>query len=207
MRLYDYEGSANAYKIRLLLALLDATYERVPVEIFRGESRTPEFLAKNPAGRVPVVELDDGTVLPESNAILWRLAHETTFAPVGIREEAEVLRWMFFEQSEIEPNVGSVRFWILTGRAAARGDELARRLDTGRRALAAMNDYLAGRRFVVGERLTIADVALYAYSHLAADAGIELTPLTALCAWFTRVEAQPRYVPGPGPYSERAHIR
>ena len=207
MRLYDYEGSANAYKVRLLLALLATTCERVPVEIFRGESRTPNFLAKNPAGRVPVLEFDDGTVLPESNAILWRLAHGTPFAPSGIREEAEVLRWMFFEQSEIEPNVGSARFWLLTGRAASREDELGRRLETGRRALAAMNAHLAGCRFFVGERFTIADVALYAYSHLAADAGIDVAPLAALSAWFTRVEARPRYLPGPGPYSEAAHLR
>jgi glutathione S-transferase len=207
MRLYDYAGSANAYKVRLLLAQLALPYERVPVEIFRGESRTPEFLArKNPVGRVPVLEMDDGTCLPESNAILWHLARGTPFLPPDASDESQVLRWMFFEQSEVEPIVGSVRFWRLTGRARGRHDEMERRMETGRRSLQVMNDHLSSRAFFAGDRYSIADIALYAYTHRAEEGGFDLAPLGALRAWFSRVESQPRFVAGPEPYSAAAHM-
>src|SRR5690349_3956347 len=112
MRLYTYVGSGNGYKIELLLGLLGKKYERVEVSIFDGESRTAEFLRKNPAGRIPVLELDDGTCLPESNAILWHLARDTRFMPKTTLEQDRMLAWLTFEQSEIEPVIGSARFWI-----------------------------------------------------------------------------------------------
>src|SRR4051794_2542828 len=128
MRLYDYAGSANAYKVRLLLAQLGVACERVEVEIFPGESREPSFPAKNPAGQVPVLELDDGTCIAQSNAILWHLARGTALLPDDPRVQAKVLEWLFFEQSDVEPILGSARFWVLTGRDKGREPELARRL-------------------------------------------------------------------------------
>jgi glutathione S-transferase len=128
MRLYTYAGSGNGYKIELLLALLGKRYDRVEVPIFEGASRTPEFLKKNPAGRVPVLELDDGTCLPESNAILWHLARGSAFMPSDPLAQDRALAWLTFEQSEIEPVIGSARFWILTGRSRTRRDETERRV-------------------------------------------------------------------------------
>jgi glutathione S-transferase len=204
MRLYDYPGSGNAYKIRLLFAQLEIAYERVEVEIFRGESRTAEFLRKNPSGQVPAVELDDGRCLGQSNAILWYFAQGTALLPDEPFSRAQVLQWLFFEQSDIEPNVGSARFWILTGRARDREPELARRLDLARGALASMDQVLAARPYFVGERYSIADIALYAYAHRAPDAGLALGPNVR--AWVARVEGQPRFVSGPEPYSAAAKV-
>jgi glutathione S-transferase len=206
MKLYDYDGSANAYKVRLLLAQLQIPHESVAVEIFRGESRTPEFLDKNPAGQVPVIELDDGTCLAQSNAILWHLGRGSALLPDDPRAQSRVLEWLFFEQSDVEPIIGSARFWLLTGRAAGREPELARRQEIGRRSLQALEQYLASRRFLVADRYTIADIAVYAYTHVAEQAGLELAPLSALRRWLERVEQQPRYIPGPGPYSASAQV-
>jgi glutathione S-transferase len=206
MRLYDYAGSGNAYKVRLLLAQLDIPYERIPISIFTGESRTPRFLAKNPAGRVPVLELDDGRCLAESNAILWYLARGTSLLPEDPFEQSQVLQWLFFEQYEVEPVIGTARFWVLTGRAAARPAELQTRMEAGTRTLAEMNRHLASRDFFVAQKYTIADVALYAYTHVAAEAGFDLRPLPALRAWFERVAREPRFVPGPDAYDASAYV-
>jgi len=206
MRLYDYAGSANAYKVRLLLRQLGARYDLVPIEIFRGEGQTPEFLKKNPLGQVPVLELDDGRCIAQSNAILWHLARGTAFLPADPFAETEVLQWLFFEQYEVEPTLGSARYWLLTGRAPQRKDELPRRLEAGRRALGVMDRALEGRPFFVGGRYSIADVALYAYTHVAGDTGIDLASYRNLAAWFARVEEQPGFEPGPAPYSAAAHV-
>jgi len=204
MRLHTYAGSANGYKAELLLALLARRYERVEVSIFEGASRTPAFLAKNPAGRVPVLERDDGTCLPESNAILWSLARGTDFMPPTQIDEDRALAWLFFEQSEIEPVIGSARFWILTGRDRDRKDELARKLEWGARSLAILDGELAHRRWLVGDRLSVADLALYAYTHVAPEAGLALPPHVA--AWCDRIAALPGYVPGPAPYDPAARV-
>ncbi len=201
MRLFTYAGSANGYKAELLLALLGRRYERVEVSIFDGESRTPAFLAMNPAGRVPVLERDDGTYLPESNAIVWHLARGTAFAP---RDEDRALAWLFFEQSEIEPVIGSVRFWILTGRDRDRKDELARRLAWGESTLALLDRELASRAWLVGDRPSVADIAVYAYTHVAPDAGLALPPHVA--AWCARIAALPGYVAGPAPNDPKARV-
>jgi len=206
MRLYDYAGSANAYKVRLLLRQLDVPYELVPIDIFRGEGQTPDFVKKNPLGQIPVLELDDGRCVAQSNAILWHLARGTALLPADPFTESQVLEWLFFEQYEVEPTLGSARYWLLTGRATARQDELARRLETGRRALRVMDRALADRPFFVGDRYTIADIALYAYTHIAGDTGVDLAPHRNLAAWFARVEAQPRFEPGPAPYGANARL-
>lgn len=205
MRLYTYVGSANGYKIELLLALLGRPYERVEVGIFAGESRTPEFLAKNPAGRIPVLELDDGTHLPESNAILWHLARDTDFMPRTVGQQDRALAWLMFEQSEVEPVIGSARFWIQTGRDRARSDELARRLAWGKQTLELLDRELKDRAFLVGDRVSVADLAIYAYTHLAPE--IDLPLGTHLAAWCDRIAKLPGYVGGRVKYDDSAQLR
>ena len=192
MRLYNYAGSANGYKAELLLALLGRTYERVEVAIFDGASRTPEFLAKNPAGRIPVLERDDGTCLPESNAILWHLGRGTPFVPETPHEQDRVVAWLMFEQSEVEPVIGSARFWLQTGRDSERRDELGRRLAWAKQTLATLDRELADKRFLVGDRATIADVAIYGYVHLAPEIDLPLGP--NVTAWCERIAALPGFV-------------
>jgi glutathione S-transferase len=192
MRLYTYGGSANGYKAELLLALLERRYERIEVAIFSGEARTPEFLAMNPAGRIPVLVLDDGTCLPESNAILWHLARDTPFMPRTTAEQDRALGWLMFEQSEVEPTIGSARFWIKTGRARERRDELERRLAWGRQSIALLDRELTDKPFLVGGRASVADLAVYAYTHLAPE--IDLALGEHVTAWCARIAALPGYV-------------
>jgi glutathione S-transferase len=204
MRLYTYAGSGNGYKAELLLALLGKSYERVEVSIFDGESRTPEFVAKNPAGRIPVLELDDGTCLPESNAILWHLARGTRFLPTSQADQDRVLAWLMFEQSDIEPVIGSARFWIQTGRDRARREETQRRLAWGKQSLAALDRTLADKPFLVGKEPSIADLAVYAYTHLAPE--IDLALPANVAAWCARIQALPGYVPGAIKYDPKANV-
>lgn len=202
MHLFTYAGSANGYKIELVCALLAKPYERTEVAIFAGESRTAAFLEINPAGRVPVLRTDAGTFLPESNAILVHVARGTALWPDDSATQDRVLAWLMFEQSEVEPVIGSARFWRLTGRERDRGDEMVRRLAWARQTIELLDRELAKREFLVGP-LTIADVAVYAYTHLTADIGLALPPHVE--AWCRRIEALPGYVAGPGPYDPRAH--
>lgn len=204
MRLYTYAGSANGYKIELLCALIAKPYDRVEVSIFEGQAGTPEFLAKNPAGRVPVLELDDGGLLPESNAILVNVARGSSYWPDEPNAQDHVLRWLMFEQSEIEPVIGSARFWTLTGRAKERADELARRLKWADNTLRVLDQELASRDWLVGDRPTIADVAVYAYSHLEANIGLHRGEHHA--RWCKRIEALPGFVAGPAPYDRHAMV-
>jgi glutathione S-transferase len=205
MRLYTYAGSANGYKAELLLALLGRPYERVEVPIFGGASRTPEFLAKNPAGRIPVLELDDGTSLPESNAILWHLARDTDFMPKTAAQQDRAIAWLMFEQSEVEPTIGSSRFWIQTGRDHLRRDELTRRLAWAKQSLELLDRELRDRAFLVGDRASVADLALYAYTHLAPE--IDLPLGTHLAAWCDRIAKLPGYVAGKIQYDDAARYR
>lgn len=195
MRLHNHIMSGNSYKVRLLLNQLGRPYENVAVDIFKGESRTPAFLQLNPAGQTPVLELDDGTMLPESDAILCYLADGTPLLPSHPVERAHVLRWMFFEQNALMPNLGWTRFirrWL------PEDSPLRARLpwleEGGAAALAVMEDVLGGRRFFVGDRYTIADIALYGYGHLAGEAGFDLTRYPAVGAWLRRVGAQPGHI-------------
>jgi len=196
MRLYDFLSSGNGYKVRLLLALLGVPFERVELDIVAGATRTPRFLALNPNGRIPLLELDDGRRLAESNAILFYLADGTAFLPDERFARSQVLQWMFFEQYSHEPNVATVRYWLhhldLTPERRAAIEE-KRRL--GHAALGVMEGHLAERAFFVGERYTIADIALYAYTHVADEGGFDLAPYPAVRAWLARVAARPGHVP------------
>jgi glutathione S-transferase len=204
LRLYDYAASANCLKVRILLAELGVEYERVPVDIFAGESTSPAHLARNPAGRTPVLEVGSGETIAESNAILLYLAEGTPLVPEARVERAHVWQWLFFEQNFLEPNVGTARFWRLTGRDALRPEVFASRVEAGAAALGALERHLEGRTFLVGERYTVADVSLFAYSHVAHEAGIDAAPYSAVAAWLRRVAAQPGFVNDLAPYPENA---
>jgi glutathione S-transferase len=195
MHLVDYLDSGNGYKVRLLLAQLNLDYRWTELDLDTGKTRTPEFLKRNPNGRIPTLELDDGTNLAESNAILWYLAEGSQFVPSDRLGRAQVLQWMFFEQYSHEPYVATPRF-IVKHLAVdhPRRAELPGRLATGRAALAVMDGHLASRRFFVGERYTIADIALYAYTHVAEEGGHDLNPYSNVRAWLTRVAAEPRHI-------------
>ena len=196
LTLYDYLDSGNGYKIRLLLAQLDRRYRRVELDITQGQTRTPEFLAKNPNGRIPTLELDNGVCLPESNAILWYLGLGSPFIPAEPLAQAQVLQWMFFEQYSHEPYVATPRFILKHLPAdSPRRQELPDRLQRGRAALAVMETHLERNRFFAGDRYSIADIALYAYTHVAHEARLDLTPLTAVRSWLERVASQPAHIP------------
>jgi glutathione S-transferase len=196
LRLYDYLPSGNGYKVRLLLSLLGVPFTLVEKDILAGETRTPEFLAINPNGRIPVLELDDGRRLAESNAILFYLADGTRFLPAERFARAETLQWMFFEQYSHEPYVAVARFWIHSlGKRAQWADRLVEKHERGHQALAVMERHLAGRRFFVGDRLGIADIALYAYTHVAPEGDFDLGPYPTVRRWLERVAAEPGWVP------------
>ncbi|HTT02350.1 MAG TPA: glutathione S-transferase family protein [Steroidobacteraceae bacterium] len=194
--LYDYLDSGNGYKIRLLLALLEHPYRWVELDIMRGGTRTAAFLAKNPNGRIPALELDDGTCLAESDAILWYLAEGSALLPDSRLARAQVLQWMFFEQYSHEPYVATPRFILKhLPPDSPRRAELAQRLTQGRAALGVMDTHLNGRRYFVADGYTIADIALYAYTHVASEAQLDLAPFANVRAWLARVAAQPRHIP------------
>ena len=204
LRLYDYAASANCYKPRLLFAQLGRDYERVPVDIFAGDTTTAAYRGKNPAGRTPVLELDSGETIAESNAILLYLAEGTPFMPAELPERARVWQWLFFEQNLFEPNVGTARFWRLTGRDALQPEVFAARLESAGAAVATLDGWLAGRDFLLGDRYTVADVSLYAYAHVAHEAGVDTGPHHDLRAWLGRVEATDGFVNDLEPYPENA---
>jgi len=187
LTLHDYLPSQNCWKIRVLLGLLEIPYNSRPVSIFQGESHTNAFLSLNPAGAVPALELEDGRAIAESNAILTYLAEGTPFLPTDRYQWAKVLQWLFFEQYNIEPVIGSLRFWTLTGRLVRNEAMVAGKREAGVRALTAMDRALAGARFLAGEKLSIADIAVYAYSHRAEDCGFRLADYPAVSAWVNRV--------------------
>jgi glutathione S-transferase len=195
LRLYDYLPSGNGYKVRLLLTQLGVQFERIELDIVKGETRTPAFLAKNPNGRIPVLELDDGTCLAESNAIMFYLAEGTSLLPKDRLARAQVLQWLFFEQYSHEPNIATVRFWLHTEMTDERRTLLPSKRAQGYAALQVMEQHLRTRTFFVGERYTIADIALYAYTNVADEGGFDLTPYPAINAWLARVRAQPRHIP------------
>ncbi len=194
MKLYDDPISGNGYKVRLLLAQLGQPFEYVPLDITSGETRTPTFLAKNANGRIPVLELDDGACLPESNAILWYLAEGTPLLPETRLDRARTLQWMCFEQYSHEPNIATLRFWAHAGLLDARAAFVAEKRTNGEAALRVMEQHLAAHRYFAAERYTIADIALYAYTHVAHEGGFDLAPYPALRAWLERIRAQPGYV-------------
>ena len=193
--LYDSPVSGNCYTVRLLLAHLGIAYERREVDVVDRSSR-PELLGKlNPALRVPTLVLDDGRPLAESNAILWYFADGTRFAPEDRYERAQVLQWQFFEQYDHEPSLAVVRFWLAySGQPEAYADQVEGRRAAGYRALDAMERHLAGRDWLVGAGMTIADFSLYAYTHVADEGGFDLAGYPAIRAWLGRVAAEPGHV-------------
>jgi glutathione S-transferase len=196
MTLYDYLDSGNGYKIRLLLAQLGRPYRWRELDIMKGATRTVEFLRKNPNGRIPAIELDDGTCLAESDAILWYLAEGSSYLPGEPLARAQILQWMFFEQYSHEPYVATPRFIVKhLAKDSPRQAELPKRLEQGRAAIAVMEQHLAARQFFVAERYTIADIALYAYTHVAHEAQLDLAPYPTVTAWLARVAAQPGHIP------------
>jgi glutathione S-transferase len=201
MRLYDYAASANCYKARLLLALLGRDYERVPVDIFAGDTLTDAFAALNPARETPVLELDDGTAVSQSSAILWVLAEGTPYLPAGSVERAQVVQWLCFEQERVMGGIGGARFRLITGRAP---EVVPGKLALGRSALAMLEAHLAGRAWLVGDACTIADVANFAYAHTAEEAGLPLAEHPAVCAWLDRIRALPGFIDDLAPYPENA---
>ena len=196
MRLYDCLESGNGYKCRLLLALLGIPFERIEFDVMMGETRTPEFLEINPNGRIPVLEFDDGQRLSESGAILFYLAEGTPFLPDERWARAEVLQWMFFEQYSHEPYVAVARFWLhLLEMTEERRKALPEKHERGHAALGVMEGHLAEHDYFAAGRYTIADMALYAYTHVAHEGGFDLTGYPAIGAWLGRVAAQPGHIP------------
>jgi len=193
--LYDSPVSGNCYKVRLLLAHLGVDYERREVDVVDRSTR-PELLgALNPALRVPTLVLDDGRPLAESNAILWYFADGTRFVPGDRYERTQVLQWQFFEQYDHEPSLAVVRFWLAySGRPEAYADQVESRRAAGYRALDAMERHLTGRDWLVGDGMTIADISLYAYTHVAHEGGFDLGGYPAIGAWLGRVAAAPGHV-------------
>jgi glutathione S-transferase len=195
LKLYDFLESGNGYKVRLLLHQLRLPFERIEMDIVTGATRTPEFLARNPNGRIPLLELEDGSYLAESNAIQWYLANGSEFLPNDPIDRARVLQWMFFEQYSHEPFIATVRFWLHTGLAERNARQIDERRPRGVEALRVMDGHLATRAFFVGDRYSIADIALYAYTHVAHEGGFDLTPHPHVRAWLDRVRTQPGHVP------------
>jgi len=201
LRLYDYAASGNCYKVRLLLALLDRPYERVPVDIFAGDTLTDRYADLNPARETPVLELDDGTLLTQSNAILWYLAEDTPFLPATPLERAQVAQWLFFEQERVMNGIAGARFRTLTGRNPAK---VAPRFALGETALAMLEQHLSGRSYIVGARCSIADLSNFAYVHVAEDAGYALTDYPAVNAWLGGVRRERGFMDDLIPYPDNA---
>ena len=192
---YGMADSGNCYKVKLALEQLALPYRWVEVDSTRGETRTPEFLARNPNGKVPTLELEDGSYLPESNAILFYLAEGSPLLPADRPGRARALQWMFFEQYSHEPYIAVARFIAKFLPAdSPRRAEMPRLMERGHQALSVMERQLKNAPFLVGGRYSVADIALYAYTHCAADGGFDLSQYPSVRAWLDRVQSQPRHV-------------
>lgn len=195
IKLYDFLPSGNCYKVRLLLTQLGIPFERIDVNILQGETRTPEFLSKNPNGRVPVLETESGKFLAESNAILFYLSADTDFLPSENFERSQVLQWLFFEQYSHEPFIATSRYWIsILGKADEYREALNHKREAGYAALTVMERHLTNHRFFIGERYTIADIGLFAYSHVADEGEFDLTRFPAIQTWIKRVQDLPNHI-------------
>ncbi|WP_193368084.1 glutathione S-transferase family protein [Pelagibius marinus] len=199
LKLYDDPDSGNGYKVLLTLALLDIPYDLVEVNAIQGETRKEAFLAKNPNGRIPLLELDDGTLLPESNAIMFYLAEGTPYLPDDRLGRARALQWMFFEQYSHEPYIAVLRYWTRhTDKTRESEPQWAEREQRGYDALGVMEKTLAGQDWLLGAQPSIADISLYAYTHVADQGGFDLSAYPALRAWIERFPGLPGYVPFAG---------
>jgi glutathione S-transferase len=196
-RLYDYLPSGNGYKVRLVLKYLELPYELIETDIKIGATRTPEFLAKNPIGRIPMLEIPGKGYLPESHAIIWFLAEGSSLVPEDRFLRARMWHWLCFEQYNLEPNIGTVRFWLkyLGKTRVELGEKLIEKKKSGYAALDVLEDGLRERSFLVGEEYSLADIGLYAYTHVAHEGGFDLAPYPNIRAWCERVASQPRWAP------------
>lgn len=196
LTLHAMQRSANCYKVRLALAHLGQAFVLKDVDIRRGDTRTPEFLTLNPRGRVPVLQLDDGTVLIESNAILLFLGEGTRFVPEDKIARARMMQWMFFEQNSHHPSIGEARFWmtLIPGGRELKRDLIDDWMEQAEGALARMEDQLRRHPFIAGDSFTLADIALYANTHLAEEADLNLQAFPAVAAWIGRIAAMPGHV-------------
>ncbi len=195
--LYSMQRSGNSYKVRLALARLGIPYRKIEVDILQGESRTPEFLEKNPNGQIPLLEVAPDRYIAESNAILWYVAGGTTLAPEDRIARAEALQWMFFEQHSLEPNIGAAWFWLnlIKGGRELQSHALEDWMENGYRAFGVMEMHLLDHRYFVAGHFTVADIALYAYTHLAEQCEFDLARYPAVRAWLARVAEEPGHVP------------
>ena len=196
LTLYSMRRSGNCYKVRLALAHLKVPFHLIEIDILKGESRTPEFLAKNPSGHVPVLEVMPGRYLAESGAILWYIAGGTPLAPEDRIDRADAMQWMFFEQHSVEPNLGAAHFWLtlVKGGRELQTHALEVWIENGYAALGVMEKHLATHDFFAANRYTIADIALYAYTHTANESAFDLTGFPSIRAWLKRVADQPGHV-------------
>ena len=199
VRLHDYLLSGNGYKVRLLLTQLGIPFQRIEYDLTRDETRTPGFLENvNANGRIPVLETEEGTLLPESNALLFFLAEGTPFLPDDRLDKARTLQWMFFEQYSHEPNIAVARAWLHVfdvEMTEERRAALETRQKRGYDALGVMEEHLGRNDYFVGGRYSVADIALYAYTHVADEGGFDLGCYPAILAWLERVSSQPGYIP------------
>ncbi len=193
MKLYDYLPSGNSYKVRLLLSYLGVPYTHVPINIITGDSQTQAYKALNPAGQIPLLELSDGRRIAESNAILFFLAEGTPYWPSNVFDQAKALQWMFFEQYKHEPFIAVARY-IHRYAMERREGELENLMPKGYAALDIMESHLADYLWFVGSGPTIADIALYAYTHVASEGGFDLTQYPNILAWLDRVSDHPRHI-------------
>ena len=194
-KLYDFSPSGNCYKVRLLLNQLNIPFTRVPINITQGESRNLEFLSINPNGRVPVLEIKKGQFLAESNAILFYLSTGTKFLPSDKFTQAKVMQWLFFEQYSHEPYIATSRYWLsILNKGNEYQAELQAKQKLGYFALSVMEEHLTNHIFFVEESYTIADIALFAYTHVADEGGFDLTKFPAIQAWIKRIESQSNYI-------------
>jgi glutathione S-transferase len=195
-RLYDYLPSGNGYKVRLVLKQLALPYELVELDIRTGATRTGDFLAKNPNGRIPLLEVPGKGFLPESHAIIAYLADGTRLIPADPFERARMWQWMCFEQYNLEPNIATLRFWMKLGRSRAElGEKLVEKKKNGYAALDVLEETLRDREYLAAGQYSLADIALYAYTHVSHEGGFDLAPYPAIRAWCERVEKQPSWAP------------
>jgi glutathione S-transferase len=196
LTLYSMPSSGNAYKVRLLAAHLGLALHLVDIDIFKGENRTPDFLMKNPQGQIPVLELPGGRILTESNAILVHLSEGTRLLPEDAFERAQALQWMFFEQHSHEPAIAAARFWLalVKGGRELKRDQIDDWMERGYAALAAMERHLGRETYFAGGRFTVADIALYAHTHVAQEGDFDLATFPAVRDWLKRISTEPRHI-------------
>lgn len=194
-KLYDFLPSGNGYKVRLLLTQLQIPFELIELNILEGATRTAEFLAINPNGKIPLLEIEAGKLLSESNAILYYLSQGTKYFPEGKLQQAQIMQWLFFEQNLHEPNIATSRYWIsILKQPEKYREQLKPKQELGYKALNAMEKHLKKHDFFVADKYTIADIGLYAYTHVAEEGGFDLSDFSAINSWLARVSSQPRHI-------------